>query len=183
MSFSLRSLSRSRCISASTRKADSGFRLHVSRCATYSQAELRVPQGTRPEGSESEVCRGRGVELDWTSKAPGHHLGPALCAVKRARRVEQTRETIRETVAVSEPGEAVPDRRTLQAIAEIAPRVNDGLTVTEMLERERDEARHGRPAPRPVPAPAPFRPEVVPAPVAHEVLPPVKRAPEGPAAG
>ena len=126
----------------------------------------------------SEVCRGRGVELDWTSEAPGHHLGPALCAVKRARLVEQTHETIRETVAASAPGEAVPDRRTLQAVAEIATRVNDGLTVTEMLERELDEARHGRPAPRPVPAPSPFRPEVVPAPGAHEVLPPVKRAPE-----
>ena len=126
----------------------------------------------------SEVCRGRGVELDWTSEAPGHHLGPALCAVKRARLVEETRETIRETVAVSTPGEAAPDRRTLQAVAEIATRVNDGLTVTEMLEQERDEALHGRPAPRPVPAPSPFRPEVVPAAGAHEVLPPVKRAPE-----
>ena len=126
----------------------------------------------------SEVCRGWGVELDWTSEAPGHHLGPALCAVKRARLVDETRETIRETVAVSTPGEALPDKRTLQAVAEIATRVNDGLTVTEMLEREREEARHGRPAPRPVPAPAPFRPEVVPAPGAHEVLPPVKRAPE-----
>ncbi len=126
----------------------------------------------------SEVCRGWGVELDWTSEAPGHHLGPALCAVKRARLVEQTRETIRETVAVSTAGEAVPDKRTLQAVAEIATRVNDGLTVTEMLERELEEARHGRPAPRPVPSPSPFRPEVVPAPGTHEVLPPVKRPPE-----
>ena len=33
-----------------------------------------------------------GLELDWTSEAPGHHLGPALCAVKRARLVEDTRE-------------------------------------------------------------------------------------------
>ena len=126
----------------------------------------------------SEVCRDRGLELDWTSEDPGHHLGPALCAVKRARLVEETRETIRETVAVSTPGEAAPDRRTLQAVAEIATRVNDGLTVTEMLEREREEALHGRPAPRPVPAPSPFRPEVVPAAGAHEVLPPVKRPPE-----
>ena len=126
----------------------------------------------------SEVCRGWGVELDWTSETPGHHLGPALCAVKRARLVDETRETIRETVAVSTPGEAVPDKRTLQAVAEIATRVNDGLTVTEMLERERDEALHGRPAPRPVPSPAPFRPEVVPAAGAHEVLPPVKRPPK-----
>ena len=126
----------------------------------------------------SEVCRGRGIELDWTSEDPGHHLGPALCAVKRARLVEQTRETIRETVAVSTPDEALPDKRTLRAVAEIATRVNDGLTVTEMLERELDEARHGRPAPRPVPAPPPFRPEVVPASGAHEVLPPVQRPPE-----
>ncbi len=126
----------------------------------------------------SEVCRGRGVELDWTSEAPGHHLGPALCAVKRARLVEQTRETIRETVAVSTPGEPAPDRRTLRAVAEIATRVNDGLTVTEMLERERHAAVRGRPAPRPVPSPSPFRPEVLPAAGAHEVLPPVRRAPE-----
>ncbi len=126
----------------------------------------------------SEVCRGRGIELDWTSDAPGHHLGPALCAVKRARLVDETRETIRETVAVSTPGEALPDRRTLRAVAEIATRVNDGLTVTEMLEREREEALRGRPAPRPVPAPKPFRPEVLPAAGAHEVLPPVRRAPE-----
>ena len=126
----------------------------------------------------SEVCRGRGIELDWTSEAPGHHLGPALCAVKRARLVEQTRETIRETVAASTPGEALPDKRTLQAIAEIATRVNDGLTVTEMLERERGEAHHGRPAARPVPAPKPFQPEVLPASAAPEVLPPVRKAPE-----
>ena len=126
----------------------------------------------------SEVCRGRGIELDWTSDAPGHHLGPALCAIKRARLVEETRETIRETVAVSTPGEALPDKRTLQAVAEIATRVNDGLTVTEMLERELDEDLRGRPAARPVPAPPPFQPEVLPASGAPEVLPPVKRAPE-----
>ena len=89
----------------------------------------------------SEVCRGRGIELDWTSEAPG----------------------------------TTSDRRTLQAVAEIATRVNDGLTVTEMLQREREEALRGRPAPRPVPARAPFRPEVVPAAGAHEVLPPVRR--------
>ena len=124
----------------------------------------------------SEICRGRGIELDWTSEAPGHHLGPALCAIKRDRLVEETRETIRETVAASTPGGAAPAERTLQAVAQIATRVNDGLTVTEMLERELEEALHGRPEPRPVPAPAPFQPEVVPpARIAPEVLPPVRR--------
>ena len=129
----------------------------------------------------SELCRGRGLELDWTSEAPGHHLGPALCAVKRDRLVEETRETIRETVAASTPGEPVPGERTLQAVAEIATRVNDGLTVTEMLNQESRAAVQGRPAPRPVPAPAAFQPEVLPAAsVTPEVLPPVKRAPEVP---
>ena len=117
---------------------------------------------TRHKAIWSELCRGRGLELDWTSEAPGHHLGPALCAVKRARLVEDTRETIRETVAASKPGEPLPGERTLQAVAEIASRVNDGLTVAEMLDRERREAVDGRPAPRPVPAPAAFQPEVLP---------------------
>ena len=141
---------------------------------------------TRHKAIWSELCRARGLELDWTSEAPGHHLGPALCAVKRARLVEETRETIRETVAAStpEPEKAVPGERTLQAVAEIATRVNDGLTVREMLEierrRKREEELRGRRAPRPVPAPSPFQPEVLPAASAPEVLPPVKRAPEVP---
>ena len=139
---------------------------------------------TRHKAIWSELCRARGLELDWTSEAPGHHLGPALCAVKRARLVEETRETIRETVAASTPEKEVPGERTLQAVAEIATRVNDGLTVREMLEierrRKREEELRGRRAPRPVPAPSPFQPEVLPAAAAPEVLPPVKRAPEVP---
>ena len=67
---------------------------------------------TRHKAIWSELCRGRGLELDWTTEAPGHHLGPALCAVKRARLVEDTRETIRETVAASRPGKPVPGERT-----------------------------------------------------------------------
>ena len=127
----------------------------------------------------SELCRGRGLELDWTSETPGHHLGPALCAIKRDRLVEETRETIRETVAASTPGKTVPGERTLQTVAEIATRVNDGLTVTEMLEREKQEARHGRPPPRPVASPVPFQPEVLPsARAAPEVLPPARTVPE-----
>ena len=127
----------------------------------------------------SELCRGRGLELDWTSEAPGHHLGPALCAIKRDRLVEETRETIRETVAASRPGKPVPGERTLQTVAEIATRVNDGLTVTEMLEREKQEALHGRPPSRPVAAPPAFQPEVLPsARTVPEVLPPRRRTPE-----
>ena len=133
---------------------------------------------TKHKGFWSEICRGRGIELDWTSETPGHHLGPALCAVKRDRLVEETRERIRETVAASKPGEPAPGERTQQVVAETATRVNDGLTVTEMLEREQQEALHGRPAPRPVPAPAPFQPEVLPPMHRAEVLLPVKRAPE-----
>ena len=126
---------------------------------------------TKHKGFWSEICRGRGIELDWTSEAPGHHLGPALCAVKRARLVEETRERIRETVAASTPAEPAPGERTLQVVAETATRVNDGLTVREMLEREQQEALHGRPAPRPVPVPAPFQPEVLPARTIPDVLP------------
>ena len=133
---------------------------------------------TEHKGIWSEICRGRGIELDWTSEAPGHHLGPTVCAVKRARLVEETRETIRETVAASTPGGAVPGERTLQAVAEIATRVNDGMTVTEMLERELEGALHGRPAPRPVPVPAPFQPEVLLPAGTPEVLPPQRREPE-----
>ncbi|MDE0456048.1 MAG: hypothetical protein OXI15_02035, partial [Chromatiales bacterium] len=117
-----------------------------------------------------ELCRARGLELDWTSEAPGRHLGPGVCAAKRARLVGETRETIRETVAASTPEKTVPGERTLQAVAEIATRVNDGLTVREMLERERREALHGRPAPRRVPAPPPFQPEVLPPVRAPQVL-------------
>lgn len=140
----------------------------------------------------SELCRERGLELDWTSADPGHHLGPALCAIKRDRLVEETRETIRETIretaaastpekpaAAPTPEKPVPGERALQAVAEIATRVNDGLTVTEMLEREKHEAQHGRTQPRPVAAPAPFQPEVLPsARTVPEVLPPRRRAPE-----
>ena len=126
----------------------------------------------------SEICRGYGIELDWTSKTPGHHLGPALCAVKRGRLVEETREAIRSTLTASTPEEAVPDTRTLQSVAEIATRVNDGLTVNEMLERELEEVLRGEAAPRKVPGPAPFQPEVLPLASAPEVLPQVERAPE-----
>lgn len=147
---------------------------------------------TRHKAIWSELCGERGLELDWTSAAPGHHLGPALCAIKRDRLVEETRETIRETIretaaastagktaAAPTPGKTVPGERALQAVAEIATRVNDGLTVTEMLEREKHEARHGRTLPRPVAAPSPFQPEVLPsARTVPEVLPPLRRAPE-----
>ncbi len=160
---------------------------HVEGMA-FARKRDRTQDNPSPEGGPdlitqhkaiwSEVCRGRGIELDWTSEAPGHHLGPALCAIKRNRLVGETRETIRETVAASTPGEGVPGERTLQAVAEIATRVNDGLTVREMLERELEEVLHGRAAPRQVPAPTPFQPEVLPPVRRTEVLPPMKRAPE-----
>ena len=127
----------------------------------------------------SEICRGYGIELRWESEAPGNHLGPKICAIKRGRLVEETREMVHSTVVTSTPGEPVPDKRTLQAVAEIATRVNDGLTVTEMLDRELQEVLHGRTAPRRVPAPAPFQPEFLPAVrSAPEFLPAVRSAPE-----
>ena len=127
----------------------------------------------------SDICGGYDVELSWESEAPGNHLGPKICAIKRGCLVEETREMIRSTVVTSTPGEPVPDKRTLQAVAEIATRVNDGLTVTEMLERERQKILHGRTAPQRVPAPAPFQPEFLPAVrSAPEFLPAVRSAPE-----
>ena len=64
-------------------------------------------------------------------------------------------------------------------MAEIATRVNDGLTVTEMLTREQQEILRGRTAPQRVPAPTPFQPEFLPAVrSAPEFLPAVRSAPE-----
>ena len=152
---------------------------------------------TRHKAIWSEICRARGVELRWSSPTPGHHLGPKLCAVKRARLVEETQESVRETIAVSKPGEIAPDDRALRAVAVIATGVNEGLTVGAMLRRELQQIRRGHPAPRPVVAPTgwlpevlqparvpevlPARgkaPEVLPPAGAHEVLPPTRPSPE-----
>ena len=141
------------------------------------------------KGIWSEICGGYGIELRWSSEAPGHHLGPKICATKRRRLVAETRDEIRETIAVSEIGERVPGQRVLAEVAEIATGVNDGLTVKEMLQVELQREQHGGPAPRAVAPPVPHQPEVAPyttrqpevvRPVrkSPEVLPPVCRTPE-----
>ena len=133
---------------------------------------------TRHKAIWSEICRARDVELDWSSSTPGHHLGPKLCAVKRARLVEESRETIRETIVASKPGAPAPSAWVLQAVAEIATGVKDALTVREMLGRELETALQRPPAPRAVPAPEPFLPEVLPPARSAEVLPPHRNAAE-----
>ena len=141
------------------------------------------------KGIWSEICGGYGIELRWSSEAPGHHLGPKICATKRRRLVAETRDEIRETIAVSGIGERVPGQRVLAEVAEIATGVNDGLTVKEMLQVELQREQHGGPAPRAVAPPVPHQPEVAPyttrqpevvRPVrkSPEVLPPVCRTPE-----
>ena len=137
----------------------------------------------------SDVCRGYGIELTWSSEMPGHHIGPKVCAIKRGRLVDDARDAIRETVVASETGERVVDQRVLEDVATIATGVNTGLTVREMLEVELQHAQHGRPAPRAVARPAACAPQVLqpvvkmpqvmlPLRVAPVVPPPVSRAPE-----
>ena len=127
----------------------------------------------------SEICRGYGIELAWSSEAPGHHLGPKVCATKRRRLVAETREAIAETIAASRTNEPVPDERTLDDIAVVASGVTDGLTVNEMLQNEMNHAQHGRPEPREVAGPVPQRPAVLPPAItAPPVLPPVHKTPQ-----
>ena len=143
---------------------------------------------TRHKAVWSEICRGYGIELVWSSEAPTHHLGPRICATKRRRLVTEIGDRIRTTVVASETGEPVPDRRTLNSAAEIASGVNDGMTVHEMLQVELAAAKQGVPAPRSVAPPLACQPEVLPARrTAPQVLPPtrvaaavmpVRRAPE-----
>ena len=126
----------------------------------------------------SEICRGHGIELAWSSETPGHHLGPQICATKRRRLVAETRDGITKTIAASPTGEAAPDERTLDDIAVIASGVHDGLTVDQMLKTELHHAQHGGPEPRAVPAPVPPQPEVLPPNVfAPEILPPTAIGP------
>ena len=131
------------------------------------------------KGIWSEICAGHGTELTWSSDAPGHHLGPRICATKRRRLVAETRNPIAETITVSKTGDEAPDERTLDGIAVIASGVNDGLAVNQMLQIELYHAQHGRPEPRAVAAPRPAQPEVLPPTVfAPRILPATLVAPE-----
>ena len=138
----------------------------------------RVDITIRHKATWTEICRGYGIELRWSSEHPGHHLGPKICSLKRKRLVGETSDAIGETIAASGTDEAVPGRRVLDSVAAIATGVDDGLTVNELLQIEQQHARQDRPAPRAVAAPTPHLPEVVP-PIASgpEVLLPVRAMP------
>ena len=56
----------------------------------------------------SEICRGYGIVLTWSSETPGHHLGPRICTTKRRRLVAETRDAIAKTIAASPTGAAAP---------------------------------------------------------------------------
>ena len=129
----------------------------------------------------TEVCRGHGLALDWTpSEISQIHIGPQACALERGQIVEETSE--RMARAIADTGEAPPDPQTLRECAELAHGINDGLTVREMLDLDRDPV-HPRAIMSPkTPPPAsqrigqtPALPEVRPAPC----LPPpdIKHAP------
>ena len=83
------------------------------------------------------VCRGHGLALDWTpNEVPQIHIGPQACAFERREIVKEASERMAE--AIADTGEAPPDRQTLRECAELAHGINDGLTVREMLDLDRD---------------------------------------------
>ena len=83
------------------------------------------------------VCRGHGLALDWTpNEVPQIHIGPQACALERREIVKEASGRMAE--AIADTGEAPPDRQTLRECAELAHGINDGLTVREMLDLDRD---------------------------------------------
>ena len=85
----------------------------------------------------TEVCRGHGLALDWTpNEVPQIHIGPQACALERREIVKEASERMAEAIAGT--GETPPDRQTLRECAELAHGINDGLTVREMLDLDRD---------------------------------------------
>ena len=83
------------------------------------------------------VCRGHGLALDWTpNEVPQIHIGPQACALERREIVKEASGRMAEAIAGT--GEAPPDRQTLRECAELAHGINDGLTVREMLDLDRD---------------------------------------------
>ena len=85
----------------------------------------------------SEVCQGHGLALDWTpSETPQIHIGPQACALERREIVQETSERMAQ--AITDTGEAPPDPQTLRECAELAHGINDGLTVRDMLDLDRD---------------------------------------------
>ena len=85
----------------------------------------------------SEVCQGHGLALDWTpGETPQIHIGPQACALERREVVRETSERMAQ--AIADTGEAPPDPQTLRECAELAHGINDGLTVRDMLDLDRD---------------------------------------------
>ena len=85
----------------------------------------------------TEVCRGHGLALDWTpNETPQIHIGPQACAFERREIVKEASERMAQ--AITDAGEVPPDRQTLRECAELAHGINDGLTVREMLDLDRD---------------------------------------------
>ena len=83
------------------------------------------------------VCRGHGLALDWTpNEVPQIHIGPQACAFERREIAKEASERMAEAIAGTD--EAPPDRQTLRECAELAHGINDGLTVREMLDLDRD---------------------------------------------
>ena len=85
----------------------------------------------------TEVCQGHGLALDWTpNEVPQIHIGPQACAFERRQLAKETSERMAQAIAGT--GETPPDPQTLRECAELAHGINDGLTVREMLDLDRD---------------------------------------------
>ena len=124
----------------------------------------------------TEVCQGHGLELDWTpNETPQIHIGPPACAFERRQIVKEASE--RMARAIADTGELPPDPQTLRECAELAHGIDDGLTVREMLDLDRDPV-HSRAIMSPK-TPPPARPRLGP-PAAPEVQPPAFLPPPRP---
>ena len=121
----------------------------------------------------TEVCQGHGLELDWTpNETPQIHIGPQACAFERRQIVKEASE--RMARAIADTGELPPDPHTLRECAELAHGINDGLTVRQMLDLDRDPV-HPRAIMSPK-TPPPATPRLGP-PAPPQVAPALRLAP------
>ena len=117
----------------------------------------------------AEVCRGHGLALDWTpSETPQLHIGPQACALERRELVQEASDRMARAIAGT--GEAPPDPQTLREIAELAHGINEGLTVREMLDLDRDPV-HPRAIMSPKTPPTPASPRIGQTPPPPQVAP------------